>query len=810
MTTVAAHHATVLFIPWLAAAVFLRIFTQRNTHKPQLLVRFSILILFAGISGLAVIWPFWNWGRDQVIQTVIDHSSRHNFFADPSAAGMFLLPVYGLMIPFIPAAAWAGRHKRLWGLAFSFTFLFILGLGGTTPLPHLLFGSGWAWLTYDRFALWASMCLLPLFGILISLAHTIRTPVLAVFWAFMAGTALAIGFMPSWLPTQPRQLDMQSIVNFLSQEGHDRYRYLTFGFGDQLAYLSRLTAATTIDGSYHTARTLPELRASGIGQIDSAFWFPNGLDVLDPILRKSSERGVRWAFVNLADYTPVLLRNGWLKLFTLRNNVQVWENPFAGLPPIEQPTSESSFTQFSWGVFPLASFLFSTGLVIRRYWQAYSVRVFSTIQVFAIGLLPFGLTFWYFRTIFAFPYTSAYFTYTDALFFLSDALVIIAVLAWLGQKRFTLPPGYIQWSLVKEFSKTPGCWLFCLCLLGFLSMLWSLDWRISLYTSIHTWLLYIFYTSLRDTPLAWRWFMLGCCAAICAQIIIGFWQFAAQSTAIIPHLGLAWPGSLLPSISGASVVQLANGVRWLRAYGTLPHPNLLGGIGFVLLAGPLAFYQLYSKTKYITLTVFGLGIALLVLTFSRSSWLGVVILFAVLAFHWRFELIKKMVFPVLTALIVIGILAVRLFPLFFTRLANSQVPTEKASLSSRFWAVQRSLELIRLHPLLGTGAATNSLALSRLMPVFDTIEPVHNTPLLITSELGIGGLFLLAGLLGTILPGVFHARGLPAAILSGSLLGLCAISFLDHYLWSLAPGRILFVTVLGIWAGQMRIDERSR
>ena len=114
------------------------------------------------------------------------------------------------------------------------------------------------------------------------------------------------------------------------------WRYLTFGFGDQMALLSTLTTATTIDGSYHTARTLPELRSSGIGQIDTAFWFPNGLSKLDPILQKAGEHGVRWGFVNVPQYVPVLERNGWLKIKTLKGGVQVWENPKAVPPSIPQ------------------------------------------------------------------------------------------------------------------------------------------------------------------------------------------------------------------------------------------------------------------------------------------------------------------------------------------------------------------------------------------------------------------------------------------------------------------------------------------
>jgi hypothetical protein len=46
-------------------------------------------------------------------------------------------------------------------------------------------------------------------------------------------------------------------------------------------------------------------------------------------------------------------------------------------------------------------------------------------------------------------------------------------------------------------------------------------------------------------------------------------------------------------------------------------------------------------------------------------------------------------------------------------------------------------------------------------------------------------------------------------IFSAALAGLFAVSLFDHYLWTLAPGRLLAGTMLGLWAGQLN-DERSR
>ena len=41
-------------------------------------------------------------------------------------------------------------------------------------------------------------------------------------------------------------------------------------------------------------------------------------------------------------------------------------------------------------------------------------------------------------------------------------------------------------------------------------------------------------------------------------------------------------------------------------------------------------------------------------------------------------------------------------------------------------------------------------------------------------------------------------------VTSALLAGLGVITLLDHYLWSLAPGRMLFGLALGLWQGQVQ------
>ncbi len=385
----AAHHATLMFLPFVVVGLLIHMLLNEKVDRKKLFIRLAIFAPLALFFGLAVIWPFWAWGRGQTIQTPIDHPTRHNYLTDWFAFTAFFLPAYGPLLVIIPFALWAAFKRKYTGLSLAFLPLFILGLGGTTPLPRLLFGAGWEWLIYDRFALWASLLLLPFLGVALILTHRrlprywpyrlrlrflkielIRRnfdswpPIqlgiprrMATIFVFsvMCIAALTIGFLPSWMPFEPARIDMQPIVDFLARKDHAEWRYITLGFGDQLAWLSTMTNATTIDGNYHTARNLPELRSSGIGQIDTAYWMLHGLRAVDPIIKKSGEHGVRWAFVSLRQYIPILVRNGWVKRAKLINGIQIWENPAATLPPPVQIPPEDPLASFSWGVFPLLS-----------------------------------------------------------------------------------------------------------------------------------------------------------------------------------------------------------------------------------------------------------------------------------------------------------------------------------------------------------------------------------------------------------------------------------------------------------------------
>ena len=810
-TTTAAHHGVLLVQPFLLFTVVMkRLLGEQDLHVSSRtwIARFILVIVSAIPCSLLVIFPFWQWGQAQTMQTPIDHLSRHSFFTDPFAPLLFFLPIYGPLVLIIPSAIALARRRKLIGLGFAFLILFLLGLGGTTPLPRLLFGKGWAWLTYDRFGFWASLLLLPFFGMIVILLRRNRPGMtLQKLCLTLTAFSLIVGLVTVIVPLQPGAVDMREIVRFLKQDGRSDWRYLTFGFGDQLALLSTLTTATTMDGSYHTARTLPELRSSGVAQIDTAFWLPNGLTLLEPILQKAGERGVRWGFVNIPQYVPILERNGWIRIATLKGGVQVWENPVAVLPAPSKPPAASPFTSFAWGTFPLLSLITTLSLASLRLYPLQAEQALRSIYAFLMGLLPLSLCFWYYKTVGEFSHPRVYFTYDSALFFLADAIALLAITLWFCVKINNSQELRLAKNGPAFYRSLVYLSLFALLLLSTLSTLWSADWRTSLYISLHLWLVVLLILSLRDWKESWKPVMYGLCAALAIQIIAGLGEFALGSTSFLGPWQLKWPGLINAATPAASVVQLENGSRLLRAYGTLAHPNILGGFTLLCLLGPASLYLENRKPNYAALVLFAAGVMLLSLTFSRSAWLALLAFVILLSSKNRFLDARRLFLLLAVTALTLGLTLYPLRDFVFTRLSDPTIHTEQISAIGRSWLSKRAMEVIRQHPLTGVGLGSFVIELSNSSVPGAPVEPVHNLFLLIGSELGMPGLLVIAALFITVFWKSITVRTLRAILASGTLAGLGAISFFDHYLWSVAPGRLMLGLALGIWAGQVVQDD---
>jgi hypothetical protein len=118
--------------------------------------------------------------------------------------------------------------------------------------------------------------------------------------------------------------------------------------------------------------------------------------------------------------------------------------------------------------------------------------------------------------------------------------------------------------------------------------------------------------------------------------------------------------------------------------------------------------------------------------------------------------------------------------------------------------MQRALELIQEHPFWAMGLDL-SLALST-RGRFYQIEPVHRCAAAHGKRVGYSRDHLIMWI-GSDSRQEASIEISRAIVYYSALIGLGATSLFDHYLWTLAPGRILLAAMLGLWEGQVRADE---
>lgn len=363
----AAHHATLLFgsfffaIPVLAL-VMLDHEGGERTSWGAFWARTITVIVIVAAAVIVVLLPFWiALLHYQVTQTPIPHPSRANYILSPQWGLNYFIVPYGAMILALPFIFWRGsRVARLRPLMFGFWIAFLIGLGGTTPVGHYLLGRAYRVLTMERFSFWASLLALPFIGLIASeLIGRFRRRAAIPLALLAAGTC---AFAVAWSTFHPADADtfnVDSVAAWLNRDGHDRYRYVTLGFGlPELARLAVVTDATSVDGEWNSGRHLPELTSHGGGALTSSKYFgATGLEALRAILRHANRYGLKWIMVRDEYYDPLLEFSGWRRVDQLNNKtIIVWTKD--GVPPatpINAPEKPPHWQGIMWGILPVGS-----------------------------------------------------------------------------------------------------------------------------------------------------------------------------------------------------------------------------------------------------------------------------------------------------------------------------------------------------------------------------------------------------------------------------------------------------------------------
>jgi hypothetical protein len=317
----AAHHVTLLFgavlfalpVVWLAVL-------DRNTdeHKAStsgVITRAAVFAVLTGIAVGIVLLPFFiQLVQNPIKQMPIPHASRDNYLLHPLSGINFWVIPFGTLILALPYIFWKGpSERRLRPLFFGFWLTFLFGLGGTTPVPRWLLGRAFEVLTFERFNFWATLMALPIAALLAEkiIDHFGRKGVIAMFLSAVASAGIALGWM-TWHPYNVGNFDVQPVISFLNRQGHNRFRYMTLGFGSLLSKVGISADASSVDGEYNSARLLPEMTKYGAAQFsNSKFYGVNGMEALRAILKHANQYGLKYIFVRDRYYEPLLAFAGW-------------------------------------------------------------------------------------------------------------------------------------------------------------------------------------------------------------------------------------------------------------------------------------------------------------------------------------------------------------------------------------------------------------------------------------------------------------------------------------------------------------------
>jgi O-antigen ligase len=272
------------------------------------------------------------------------------------------------------------------------------------------------------------------------------------------------------------------------------------------------------------------------------------------------------------------------------------------------------------------------------------------------------------------------------------------------------------------------------------------------------------------------------------QLIWGWTQWKLNHS-----LGLTWLGeSVIGSdVMGVAKIDLADGAKQIRPYGSFLHPNILATYLMVIMFISLSYLKKYHLLFWLIILTGGIYF-----THSRAAAFVTLIGFGlVVLFSFIKDLRTKKNISLLILLI------------FF--LGNAWFLQKSQSINVRDISWQERLEQnVVSHDMfwknpLGVGIRNFTLEMEKygndkFMPW--EFQPVHNSYFLVLNETGIQGLVLL--LIAIVL--IFYIYWKQGSIIP--LILLILIAPFDHFLWDSFVGIILVAIVLGVLRLQQTTD----
>ncbi len=391
LAAASAHHVTLLFgsvlfaIPVLITALMDRKRDGADSTIGGVMTRAAV---FAGLSLagiIVVLLPYWiALIHNPIKQMPIPHNSRDNFLLQWSLAVNYIVVPWGALLLALPFIFYKGfTENRLRPLFLGFWITMIFALGGTTPLPRMLLGAmagvvnaitgaqlhnPFDILTFERFSFWASLMALPIVALLaVKLVDRFGMKAAFTLGTLAALSTAAAVSWPVYHPIHDAPFSTAEIVAFLNRDGHDKYRYLTLGFGSRMSEVGIYANASSVDGEYNSARLLPEMTQYGSAQLtNSKYYGTSGIESLRAVLKHADQYALKYIFVRDTYYEPLLAFAGWRKQEVYdRGGVSLWVKE--GIPPAHNTpfgTPPTAMEGILWGTLPIGSSILALLLVL--------------------------------------------------------------------------------------------------------------------------------------------------------------------------------------------------------------------------------------------------------------------------------------------------------------------------------------------------------------------------------------------------------------------------------------------------------------
>ncbi len=315
-------------------------------------------------------------------------------------------------------------------------------------------------------------------------------------------------------------------------------------------------------------------------------------------------------------------------------------------------------------------------------------------------------------------------------------------------------------------------------------------------------------------------------AALSGLLAIG--QFVYQEDFASTMLGLSKHSA---HVGGVSVIE-ADGERWLRAYGSFVHPNMLGAMMAMLIvfvSGALLVRRQSRVRRAISLIMIAICFTALLASFSRGGMIGLLCGMLTLLILQNAsgtkELsdkknIKKGIAGITVVMFVIGAVFYTSYSNLWLARVQSDERLEKLSVQERTSQIGQALDIIKTKPILGVGAGTYTKYIALKdneergynAPVWK-YQPVHNTLILIMTEMGLVGIAVLAGLVVTIAIRVYtrlqgnsrREREIKVTIMA-VLAVFIVTSLFEHWHWDNHMG----ILILALCAGLLLEKNNTR